>query len=114
MVMKRRLHFVWLVMRYPALFLSCLFVLLPIAVYAQPDTPIPVPPANWYASVTGIIAVTIAITSGLKRLIGNVKSLNAIPTWVYVVAIAEILTFICVQVFKTMPGPLGQMLYQAL
>lgn len=82
--------------------------------FAQPDTPVPVPPANWYASVTGIIAFTIAITSGIKRMFANTTALNAVPTWIYVVIISEILTFLCVQLLHTMPGPIWQAMYQAL
>jgi hypothetical protein len=93
------------------LMLCCL---LGVTMFAQPETPVPVLPFNWYASVTGIVAATIALTSGLKRVIGNVPQLNAVPTWVYVIGISEVLTFLCVQVFHTMPGPVSQALYQAL
>lgn len=97
------------------LFLLVLFCLVgSVTMFAQPDTPVPVPPVNWYASVTGIVALTMVLTSGLKRVIGNVTWLNALPTWIYVVSISEILTLLCVALFKTMPGPLGQSMYQAL
>jgi uncharacterized membrane protein YfcA len=100
--------------RFAFLFIVLCALIGSVVMFAQPETPEPVPPSNWYASVTGIIAFTIAITSGIKRVLANVKALNAVPTWVYVIVISEVLTFTCVQFFHTMPGPVVQALYQAL
>lgn len=92
--------------------LSALFVLLfSVGLFAQ--TPTPVPPSDWYGSLTGIIALTMLLSSGLKRAIGNVAALNSIPMWIYVVLIAEGLTLVCVQVLHTLPGPLTTQIYQA-
>lgn len=49
--------------------------------------------AQWYTSVAGIIAGTLIIVEVLKRALGNVALVKAVPTWVYAVVVAVGLTY---------------------
>jgi len=80
----------------------------------QPDTPLPIPASNWYTSVAGIVAATIFVVSILKRALGNLRGFNAVPTWLYACVISGTATYLCVAVWKTMPGPLWQLVIQAV
>lgn len=49
--------------------------------------------AQWYTSVAGIIAGTLILVEVLKRALGNVALVKAVPTWVYAVVVAVGLTY---------------------
>lgn len=48
---------------------------------------------QWYGSIAGIIGGTLIIVEVLKRALGNVAIVKAVPTWVYSVVVAVILTY---------------------
>ena len=68
---------------------------------------------DWYSTQLGIIAATAIGVSILKRVLGNVKYANTIPTWVYAVGVSSLLTFLAVQVWQTLPGALWPLISQA-
>jgi hypothetical protein len=47
----------------------------------------------WYGSIAGIIGATLIGVEILKRALGNVSVVMAVPTWVYAVALASALTY---------------------
>lgn len=47
----------------------------------------------WYTSIAGIIAATLIIVEILKRALGNVSVAMQVPTWVYAVTVAALLTY---------------------
>ncbi len=59
---------------------------------------------SWYTSIAGIVTVAILAINVLKKLLINVDYINKIPTWILVVIVAEILTFICNRLWNTLPG----------
>lgn len=69
--------------------------------------------SDWYSTQLGIIAATGIVVSILKRLLGNVRVANAVPTWAYAVAVAGILTWLAVAVWHTLPGALWPLISQA-
>jgi hypothetical protein len=83
--------------------------LLALQTAADPSTTA----GQWYGTQAGIIGATALAVSALKRAIGNVAYLNAIPTWVYAVTVASVLTFLSVHVWGTMPGNLWQLVSQS-
>lgn len=89
-------------------------VLIPATVFAQPDMSVPVPAFEWYSSIGGIVAATAVLVAIAKRALGNVRGLNAIPTWVYAVVISFALTVIAAVVLKTLPGVWWQDAIQAV
>lgn len=69
---------------------------------------------EWYGTQAGLIAATAVIVSVLKRAIGNVAYLNTIPTWLYAVTVAAVLTFLAVHVWHTLPGDLWSLMSQSV
>lgn len=67
----------------------------------------------FYATQAGIITATAIIVSVLKRLLGNVRIANAVPTWAYAVAVAGLLTFVSVFFLHAMTGDLLALISQA-
>ncbi len=94
--------------------LVMLISILAVPLFAQPETPEPTSPLQWYTSVAGVVAATMLGVSVMKRALGNVTYFNAVPTWIYAVVISGILTFITVNVWRTLPGDLWQTMLQAV
>jgi hypothetical protein len=70
--------------------------------------------AEWYGSITGIVAATIFLVSLCKRALGNVDLFRKMPTWLYAVVIAVSLTAFCVYVIETMTGSFWNLAWQAV
>jgi hypothetical protein len=67
-----------------------------------------------FATIGGIVAATIVLVEALKRGIGNLPYARAVPTWIYAVAIAAILTALARFLFDTLPGPFWPLMLQAI
>lgn len=92
-------------------------LVLPVSLLAQggPEAVDPTTtPFDWYASKAGVIGMTILLTSVAKRLLGNVDGLKAVPTWLYAVVIAAVLTYVTVVWWQTLPGEIGPMISEIL
>jgi hypothetical protein len=91
-------------------------LLLSASLVAQVGIPTPEPgptsPFEWYTSSTGIILATGLGVTVLKRLLGNVAKLNAVPTWIYAIVLSGALTFLANRVWGTLPGELWPLLAQ--
>ena len=70
-------------------------------------------PGDWYSTQAGIITATAIIVSVLKRVLGNVRIANTVPTWTYAVAVAGLLTFVSVALLHAMSGDLLALISQA-
>lgn len=81
--------------------------------FAQELAPV-ADPLAWFTSVTGVVAGTAFIVAILKRALANVSGLNAVPTWVYAVAVAFGLTLVGGFITKTLPGSVWQNAAQAV
>lgn len=97
--------------------LACLLGLTAITAFAQ-GGPEPVDPTTspfeWYTSVGGVGVATLFVVQLIKRVLGNVDGLQAVPIWVYAVVTSGILTFFCVKVLGTLPGNVWQLAWQAI
>jgi hypothetical protein len=71
-------------------------------------------PTQWYGTQAGIIGATGIAVSIIKRLLGNVRYANAVPTWTYAVVVAFGLTFLSIRVWGTMTGSLWPMISQSV
>jgi len=92
-------------------------ILLAIAspAFAQPEPADPgTSPTEWYTSIAGVVAATVFLVSGAKRVFGNMPFMATIPTWLYAVVIALGLTYVCSQVLGTLPGVFWQLAWQAV
>jgi hypothetical protein len=87
---------------------------LVMGVVASAQTPEAVPVIAWYGTQAGIIGATAIGVSILKRLLGNLAYANSLPTWLYAVGVAGVLTYLSVRVWHTMPGNLWPMVSQSV
>lgn len=104
-------------MRLLLTILTFVFIALPSIAFAQPGpTPDagPTSPFEWYTSVAGVVAATAVLVQILKRMLANVPYANTLPVWAYSVFVSALLTYLCVNIFGTLPGPLGQAMMQAV
>lgn len=69
---------------------------------------------TWYTSIGGIVAATIVLVEILKRFLGNTPFIMKVPTWVYAVIIAVVLTEVAHAGFNTLPGDDLPLLMQAV
>lgn len=69
---------------------------------------------QWYTSVGGVGGATIVLVQILKRALGETSYFNKVPVWAYAVTISAMLTVLCVKVFGTLPGSLGQLVTQTV
>ena len=58
----------------------------------------------WYTNVSGIVAATIVLVEIIKRYLGGVPYLKAVPTWLYSVVISCLLVTITHVWWKTLVG----------
>lgn len=79
----------------------------------QPDDP-STSPLQWYTSVGGVGLATLFAVSMLKRAVGTAPYFSRVPTWLYAVVVAFLLTLLCVEVLGTLPGNLWQLAWQAI
>lgn len=70
--------------------------------------------AEWWTSVAGVVAATIAVTQYLKWQFAEAKVLSAIPTWVYVMLVSCGLTEFARDVLHTLDGERAMLLTQAV
>lgn len=95
----------------------CFLLAYTVSVLAQggPEAADPsTTPVQWYTSIAGVGAATIAAVAAIKRYLGTREPWSKVPTWVYGVVVAFVLTLLCSQVLKTLPGEFWQLAWQAV
>jgi hypothetical protein len=96
------------------LLLAASLLLISAPAWAQPEAAEPTTPLQWYTSISGIGAATIFGVSMAKRALGRIEWFNRVPTWIYAVVIAFILTVLAVVVLGTLPGNVWQLAWQTV
>src|SRR5688572_26363209 len=76
--------------------------------------PITIDPIKALASITGIVALTIALVHVIKRDLGDKPYFRHVPAWIYAAIVSIALTYLSHSILHTIEGELPALLTQAV
>ncbi len=67
-----------------------------------------------FTTIGGIVAFTLTLVEGLKRVLATSPRLGQLPTWLYAVGVSAVLTLLAHYGLGLLQGDIGSLLVQAI